>query len=108
VLNEALPNIIGYAYPDDGDHDIAIALEDRGDRVVIEITDDGVAFDPFEREPFVEAASLADAAIGGRGIHLMRSFTDAQEYRRRDGTNLIRLSICKPNSAREQQSARAG
>ena len=99
VLNEALPNIIGYAYPHAGTHDIVIVLEDEPDRVLLEITDDGIPFDPFAREPFVEAASLADATITGRGIHLIRSFSDDQEYRRLANGNVMRLGLYKSSRA---------
>jgi anti-sigma regulatory factor (Ser/Thr protein kinase) len=95
VLNEALPNIIGYAYPDAGTHDVVIVLKDHPDRVLLEITDAGIPFDPFAREPFMEAASLADATITGRGIHLIRAFTDEQEYCRLANGNTIRLTLYK-------------
>ena len=99
VLNEALPNIFAYAYRDDSNHEIAIVLTDAPDRVVLEITDDGIPFDPWSREPFVEAASVADASITGRGIHLIRSFTDEQAYYRLANSNTIRLSLYKSNRA---------
>jgi len=107
VLNEALPNIIDYAYPDAGNHDIVIVLKDDLHRVLLEITDDGIPFDPFAREPFMEAASLADATITGRGIHLIRSFTDEQEYRRLANGNTIRLGLYKSRHATPPATATA-
>ena len=99
VLNEALSNIIGYAHPEAGTHEIAILLNDHPDRVLLEITDAGIPFDPFAREPFVEAESLAQATVTGRGIHLIRSFTDEQKYRRLENGNTIRLTLYKSNRA---------
>ena len=68
-------------------------------RVKQQITDAGIPFDPFAREPFVEAESLAQATVTGRGIHLIRSFTDEQKYRRLENGNTIRLTLYKSNRA---------
>lgn len=95
VLNEALPNIISYAYPDQLRHDILIRLEDRDDDVILEIIDDGMAFNPFAADTLPEQITLESASINGRGIHLIKSFTDTQEYQRINNTNTIRVTIRK-------------
>ena len=95
VLNEALSNIISYAYPDEENHVILIKLKDGRDHVVLEIIDDGIPFNPFAQGPFQKELSLESAPIGGRGIHLINSYTDAQEYRRDNCTNTMRVNILK-------------
>jgi anti-sigma regulatory factor (Ser/Thr protein kinase) len=104
VLNEALPNIISYAYQDQQSHDIVILIEDAHDHVVLEIIDDGTAFDPFAKDPFVQPESLESAAIDGRGIHLINTFTDTQEYQRIDETNVMRVCILKAPEASQRSS----
>ncbi|MGZ8158296.1 MAG: ATP-binding protein [Methylobacter sp.] len=95
VLNEALPNIISYAYPDQLHHDILMRLEDNEDHVLLEIIDDGMAFNPFAAEPIPELLSLESASINGRGIKLIKSYTDVQEYQRINNTNTMRVLIRK-------------
>src|SRR5512139_53571 len=77
VLNAALPNIISYAYPDELHHEILIGFEDNDDYVLLEIIDDGMAFNPFAVVLTPELLSLESSSINGRGIHLIKSYTDA-------------------------------
>ena len=106
VLNEALPNIISYAYPDQLHHDIMIRLEDRDNYVVLEIIDDGMAFNPFAAIPLPEQLNLESSSINGRGIHLIKSFTDAQDYQRINNTNIMRVTIHKsPESSKHLEAS---
>jgi len=105
VLNEALANIISYAYPDQLSHDILIRLEDRDDYVLLEIVDDGIAFNPFAIDLLPEQLSLESSSINGRGIHLIKSFTDAQEYQRINNTNTMRVTIDKSPEPSKQFAA---
>jgi serine/threonine-protein kinase RsbW len=93
LLNEALPNIFSYAFEDEVSHTIKISLENKRDNVMLQIIDDGISFNPFAWPPYEPSKSLESAAIDGRGIHLIKSFSDVQEYQRLDGFNIIRLSI---------------
>ena len=95
VLNEALPNIIQYAYPDRELHHIRLRLDDGPEQVTLEIRDDGIAFDPFAELHGPDGSSLETASLGGRGIPLMMAFTDAREYQRIGQTNCMRLILGK-------------
>jgi anti-sigma regulatory factor (Ser/Thr protein kinase) len=93
VLNEALPNIISYSYQDNLDHEINIRLDITGCRIVLEIIDDGIAFDPFSENSYQESTSLESASETGRGLHLINNFTDEQEYQRIGDNNHMRVII---------------
>jgi anti-sigma regulatory factor (Ser/Thr protein kinase) len=96
VLNEALPNIMSYAFQDDMRHDIVIKFENSPDQVLLEIIDDGMPFDPFNPAPLPPGQhSLESASINGRGIHLITSYTDAQEYQYINNRNIMRIAINK-------------
>lgn len=96
-LTEALSNIISYAYDDDTAHDIEIHIYSSGDKLDVEIIDDGHSFNPLEVAPAVQAESLEDAQIGGFGIHLIRQFVDKMSYERRNNNNYLSLSMrCSP------------
>ena len=100
VLNEALPNIIHYAYQDPFQHDILVRLENNDSHVLLEIIDDGTPFDPFAKEDdFHKPASLEQAEVDGRGLHMINFFTDAREYRRVNNNNIMRLTISKAPKA---------
>jgi anti-sigma regulatory factor (Ser/Thr protein kinase) len=89
--NEAVVNIISYAYEDEKHHDITLELSKSANGACLEIRDDGKPFNMLEvpeREP---VASLADAQIGGLGIHLIRRMTARCDYRREGGFNVLSL-----------------
>ena len=91
VLEELLTNTISYGYGDKSAQLIEIRLEVRGDQLIIRTVDDGLAFDPrTAKEPNIES-SLKDRAIGGLGIHLVKSLMDRVEYRHKDGKNHVTL-----------------
>jgi anti-sigma regulatory factor (Ser/Thr protein kinase) len=90
-LDELLTNIMSYAYDDQLSHEIhvTIALEDG--HVSIALEDDGRAYDPFTSPaPDLEGA-LEERAIGGLGVHFVRSLMDACEYRRDHNRNIVLL-----------------
>jgi serine/threonine-protein kinase RsbW len=91
VLEELLTNTISYGYGDKSAQLIEIRLEVRGDQLIIRTVDDGLAFNPrTAKEPNIES-SLKDRAIGGLGIHLVKSLMDRVEYRHKDGKNHVTL-----------------
>lgn len=88
VLNEAIPNIIDYGYEDNQLHPIDINLFKAEQGYLLEIIDDGIPFNPFETA-YTTAQTLEDATINGRGIHLIKHFTDKQWYLRDDEHNIV-------------------
>lgn len=90
--NEAVTNIISYAYTDGAPHDISLRLFREGGAVSLEIVDDGVAFNPLQRPQHAAPARLEDADVGGLGVDLIRSFMSECRYVRRDGRNVLTLT----------------
>ncbi len=91
VLEELLTNTISYGYDDKSVHFIEIRLAVRGDQLIIGTVDDGLAFDPrTAKEPNIES-SLKDRAIGGLGVHLVKTLMDRVEYWHKDGKNHVTL-----------------
>lgn len=95
VLNEAVTNVICYAYEDVAPRPIAITLTNGSAAVVIEVVDDGKPFNPLHAPPMAVAEGLKGASIGGRGIHLIKSYADEQHYRRVGGRNRLTLLLRK-------------
>lgn len=95
VVNEAVTNIISYAFPGGDNHWITITLSDVDDSIVIQLEDDGRAFNPLAVPTTVVGDDLEHAAIGGRGVHLIKSFSDEQNYTYVSGANRLRLVVKK-------------
>jgi anti-sigma regulatory factor (Ser/Thr protein kinase) len=93
VIGEAVTNIISYAYRDDGPRYIDIELVHAGTSLRIEIIDDGWAFNPLERPPIAVGTDLENASISGRGIHLIKSYSDEQHYSFISDHNHLKLTL---------------
>lgn len=89
--NEAVTNIISYAYPEHGMHKITLRLSMQEQALALEIKDDGMPFNPLARPPHVQPANLEEAAIGGLGIDLIRSFMDECHYARVHQHNILKM-----------------
>ena len=90
-IDEILTNTISYGYEDDEQHRIGLSMCMEGDVLVIEIVDDGRAFDSsLERDPDIES-SLEERALGGLGLFLVQKMMDDVTYQRREELNVITL-----------------
>jgi sigma-B regulation protein RsbU (phosphoserine phosphatase) len=92
ALDDLLNNIATYAYEDEGQHEVDIAIELWPTRLVITISDSGVPFDPFSVNAPDVRASLEERDLGGLGIHLVRTVMDEVDYSRRAGRNVVTVT----------------
>ena len=91
ILEELWLNVLNYGH-DGGLHEVNISLTSETEYLTIEIIDDGKPFDPFSEAPTPNVTgSLNDRAIGGLGIHLVRTMMDELRYRREEGKNHLIL-----------------
>jgi serine/threonine-protein kinase RsbW len=92
VLEEALSNIIYYAFSDNKKHliNILLSLEDK--KLTIKITDDGIPFDPtLHKEPDI-SLPVEEREIGGLGILLISKIMDTVKYSRDKNLNILTLT----------------
>jgi anti-sigma regulatory factor (Ser/Thr protein kinase) len=75
-LTELITNVISYGYPDGKGGAVRIRFWRQPEQIVIRIDDDGKPFDPTCYEPPGLPSSLDDAPSGGRGIRLVRHFSN--------------------------------
>ena len=92
VFDELLANIVSYGYKDDKDHRILIKLEYSEGRLVLNIEDDGIPFNPFAQASVDTTLGLEERDIGGLGIHLVKNIMDETDYQRQSGKNIITLT----------------
>jgi anti-sigma regulatory factor (Ser/Thr protein kinase) len=93
VLDELLTNTISYGYADKATHTIEIRLELRDGQLNLEIIDDARPFDPRGVKPPKKMGALKDLPLGGRGIYLVRSYTDDLTYQRKRGRNHVTVTM---------------
>jgi len=92
ALEEALSNIIYYAFSDNKKHLINILLSVENKKLTIKITDDGIPFDPtLHKEPDISLA-VEDRPVGGLGILLISKIMDTVKYSREKNLNILTLT----------------
>lgn len=93
ALEEAVVNVMEYAYPKDQQGEVRIKAEANDVRLKFVISDDGKPFDPsvYDEVDITQEADKRD--IGGLGIHLVRRIMDTINYKRVNGQNIF--TLCK-------------
>lgn len=91
AVEEAVVNVIDYAYPIGSEGDITIKMMSDGHILRFQIIDAGVPFDPTKKEKADTTLSAEDRQIGGLGILLVRELMDSINYEREDGKNILTL-----------------
>jgi sigma-B regulation protein RsbU (phosphoserine phosphatase) len=103
AVEEAVVNVMKYAYPPDTRGDVTVEAQLRETGVAFVIMDSGKPFDPTTiPEPDI-TLSAQQRAIGGLGVHLMRQIMDTITYERVGNVNVLTLgkgpSLTDPRSA---------
>ena len=99
AVEEAVVNVINYAYPKgtEGDIEINITnspipdLSESSTEVIFTIIDQGVPFDPTTHDEADTTSELEERQIGGLGIHLIRNIMDRVEYQRDGNSNKLTM-----------------
>ena len=91
AMEEAVVNVMTYAYPADTVGDVTIEAVTIADQLQFTITDCGTPFDPTAKEDVDTTLSAEERPIGGLGIHLVRQLMDSITYERIDGKNVLTL-----------------
>jgi serine/threonine-protein kinase RsbW len=92
ILDELFTNAVTHGHgPHSAGGNITVALRWRTGCLRISFVDDGLPFDPLTfGAPDLDAAG-EERAIGGLGIHIVRSLVDQARYRREGGRNHLHL-----------------
>ena len=90
-LEEAVTNVIKYAFADDREHGIEVESRLDPSSIVIEVCDDGREFDPLSAPPPDFDLPFEERPVGGLGIHLLRRLTSRMTYERAGGRNRLTL-----------------
>lgn len=91
ALEEAVVNVMNYAYPGQEGMPVRLTAEKQDNVVIFTLEDDGVAFDPTKAdEPDITLAA-EDRPIGGLGIFLVNQIMSEVVYNRVGETNMLKM-----------------
>lgn len=89
VLEEAVTNVIHYAYPEaTGEAEVGMVVE-AGKGFCLCVKDWGVPFNPLERPDPTMCEEVSERQVGGLGIYLIRHLVDELDYQWQEGANTL-------------------
>ena len=91
AVEEAVVNVMKYAYPSGERGDVSIEAATNDVRLKFTIIDSGKPFDPTVQSEADTTSSAKQHNIGGQGIHIMRQNMDSINYERIDNLNVLTL-----------------
>ena len=92
ALEELFVNICRYAYADQdepGTCRVEYVFNAHPNAITIQLSDQGVAFNPLDREEPELPTSVEDATVGGLGIFMAKRLVDDLSYVRDGDTNVV-------------------
>jgi sigma-B regulation protein RsbU (phosphoserine phosphatase) len=91
ALEEAIANVIMYAYPEGERGTVEICLEKKENLLQTRISDAGMPFNPLQQPEAKLASSIEERPIGGLGIHLIKEIMDEVVYQYKNGKNMLTM-----------------
>ena len=91
VMEEAVVNVINYAYPKEEHEKIYVSARLHEGSIIMVIADNGKEFDPTLAPEADITLSAEERPIGGLGIFLIRNIMNEVKYERIEGRNILTL-----------------
>ena len=94
VVEELFVNIASYAYKENesGKCKIIIEYDKKKQEVKISFEDNGIKFNPLEKEDPDTNTEIQDMQIGGFGIYIVKESMDNVEYKYENNKNILVLN----------------
>lgn len=93
ALDEAVSNVVKYAYPAGCEGTIKLTAQRLGRDIILTLADVGQPFDPTASTPADTTLGVAERPIGGLGIHLIKQMMDQVSYHYTDNMNILTMKI---------------
>ncbi len=90
-VDEACTNIIKHGYRDLPSGSITVTVNVKNDRLIVELIDHGISFDPNQVSDPNLAQYIQNGKKGGLGIFIMKKFLDEIHYFTSGTVNILRL-----------------
>jgi len=95
-IEEAVVNIINYAYPPECDGEVEICFRKENDtKLILEILDNGIPLNPLSLPQPDFTAPLSERKVGGLGVFFIRKMAEDVRYRREGDANILTLIFSK-------------
>jgi anti-sigma regulatory factor (Ser/Thr protein kinase) len=91
ALDELFTNIISYGFADQSEHIIQVCISADDNVLTVVLKDDGMPFNPVERQSPGLSCELEECKVGGLGIHLVKNLVDEVAYCRSGDQNVLTL-----------------
>lgn len=91
ALEEAVSNVIMYAYPEGEQHEITLEAIATENQLIFLLSDNGQSFDPTNVPDVDLTIPAEERAIGGLGIFLIRSIMNEVTYQRLGNENRLTM-----------------
>lgn len=92
AIDEVFSNIASYAYGNsEGMATVRLEYDEASRQVSITFTDNGIAYDPLQKEDPDTSLSAEERPIGGLGIFMVKKIMDAVHYEYVDGCNVLTI-----------------
>jgi len=98
AVEEAVVNVMEYAYPKGTTGQVDIRATSDGQRLRFVITDNGIPFNPTEVSQADTTLSAEERPVGGLGILLVRQLMDSINYERIGSQNVLTLQKTLPKT----------
>lgn len=90
TVEEIFVNIAHYAYQNSvGKAVVRIRIQEEAVEIIF--MDQGIPYNPLEKEDPDITLSAEDRQIGGLGIYMVKKSVDAVSYEYKDGQNILRI-----------------
>lgn len=90
AVEEIFVNVAHYAY-EEGTGKVTVGMDFEGNDVEIYFIDNGIPFNPLEKEDPDITAKAEDRSIGGLGIYMVKKTMDDCSYERKGNQNIFRM-----------------
>ena len=92
VVEELFVNLCSYSYEDEGELVIQYSVEENPLRIIIRFIDNGIPFNPLEKESPDLSLSADKREIGGLGLTIVRKNVDELEYKYENNQNILTVT----------------
>ena len=93
AVEEIFVNIASYAYGDSsGEASLCFSFDENERLMTLAVSDEGVPFNPLEKEEPDITLSAADRDIGGLGIFITKKTMDTVSYKNENGKNILTMT----------------
>lgn len=93
ALEEAVVNVMTYAYPGQEGMPVCLHVDNESGILTFTLKDEGVPFDPTQKEEPDITLDIEDRPIGGLGIFLVNQYMSSVSYQRKAGENILTMTF---------------